>query len=85
MPLTRLLYAVATCMKNGWTMGNMFSGKVNLLNTFVGKDIPAGFISITLRLVFQSNTKSLQESEINGSMQNLFRLLEKKLNAKIRS
>ena len=25
--------------KNGWTMGNMFSGKVNLLNTFVGKEL----------------------------------------------
>ncbi len=57
----------------------------SLVNTFVGKDIPKNSISITLRLVFQSNTKSLLESEINGSMQNLFRLLEKKLNAKIRS
>ena len=67
------------------------SGKIkylasfSLINTFVGKDIPAGFISITFRLVFQSNTKSLLESEINLSMQNLFRQLEKKLNAKIRS
>ena len=57
----------------------------SLINTFAGKDIPKGFISITLRLVFQSNTKSLLESEINGSMQNLFKLLEKKMNAKIRS
>ena len=31
----------------------------SLINTFAGKDIPEGFISITLRLVFQSNTKSL--------------------------
>ncbi len=57
----------------------------SLINTFAGKDIPEGFISITLRLVFQSNTKSLLESEINGSMQNLFKLLEKNMNAKIRS
>ena len=57
----------------------------SLINTFEGKDIPKGFISMTLRFVFQSNKQSLHESDINGSMQNLFKLLEKKLNAKIRS
>ena len=57
----------------------------SLINTFEGKDIPKGFISMTLRFVFQSNKQSLHESDINGSMQNLIKLLEKKLNAKIRS
>ena len=57
----------------------------SLINTFEGKDIPKGFISMTLRFVFQSNKQSLLESDINGSMQNLFKLLVKKLNAKIRS
>ena len=57
----------------------------SLINTFEGKNISKGFISMTLRFVFQSNKKSLLESEVNGSMQNLFKLFEKKLNAKIRS
>ena len=57
----------------------------SLINTFEGKDIPKDFISMTLRFVFQSNKKSLSESDINGSMQNLFKLLQRKLNAKIRS
>ena len=57
----------------------------SLINTFEGKDIPKGFISMTLRFVFQSNKQSLLESDINGSMQNLFKLLQRKLNAKIRS
>ncbi len=67
------------------------SGAINylvsfsLINTFAGKDIPKGFISMTLRFVFQSNKQSLLESHINGSMQNILKLLEKKLNAKIRS
>ncbi len=55
-----------------------------LINTFDGKDIQKGFISMTLRLIFQSNKKSLLESDINASMQNLIGLLEKKLNVKIR-
>ena len=57
----------------------------NLINTFEGKDIPKGSVSMTLRFIFQSNDKSLQESEINGSMQMVLKLLEKRLNAKIRS
>ena len=57
----------------------------HLINTFEGKDIPKGFLSMTLRFTFQSSTKSLLESEINKSMQKLLKLLEKRLNAKIRS
>ena len=57
----------------------------SLINTFEGKDIPKGFISMTLRVVFQSNVKSLSESDINGSMQMTLKLLEKRLNGEIRS
>ena len=57
----------------------------NLVNTFEGNDIPKGFVSMTLRLTFQNNQKSLLESEINSSMQMILKLLEKRLNAKIRS
>ena len=57
----------------------------NLINTFEGKDIPKGSVSMTLRFTFQSNAKSLLESEVNGSMQMILKLLEKRLNAKIRS
>ena len=57
----------------------------NLINTFEGKGIPNGFLSMTLRFTFQSKTKSLLESEINSSMQMMLKLLEKRLNAKIRS
>ncbi|MDA8655710.1 phenylalanine--tRNA ligase subunit beta [Gammaproteobacteria bacterium] len=57
----------------------------NLMDIFEGKDIPKGFVSMTLRFTFQSKTKSLLESEINSSMQMMLKLLEKRLNAKIRS
>ena len=56
-----------------------------LINTFEGKDIPKDCVSMTLRFIFQSNTKSLLESEINDSIQMILRLLEKRLDAKIRS
>ena len=62
-----------------------FLTSFSLINTFEGKDIPKGFVSMTLRVVFQSNAKSLSESDINGSMQMTLKLLEKRLNAKIRS
>ena len=57
----------------------------NLITTCEGKDSPRGSVSMTLRFIFQSNAKSLQESEINESIQMILKLLEKRLNAKIRS
>ena len=57
----------------------------SLINTFEGKDIETGFISMTLRFVFQSNAKSLLESDVNESMKTAFQLMKKRLNAKIRS
>jgi len=57
----------------------------NLVNTYEGKDIEACSISMTLRFIFQSNTKSLTDSEINNSMKKAFQLLERGLKAKIRS
>jgi phenylalanyl-tRNA synthetase beta chain len=57
----------------------------NLIDIFEGKDIPKGSVSMTLRFTFQSKIKSLLESEINSSMQMMLKLLEKRLNAKIRS
>ena len=62
-----------------------FLASYSLINTFEGKDISEGSVSMTLRFVFQSNAKSLLESDINGSMQKILKLLEKGLNAKIRS
>ena len=56
-----------------------------LINTFEGKDISKDSVSMTLRFIFQSNTKSLLESEINGSIQMILKLFEERLNAKIRS
>ncbi len=40
---------------------------------------------MTLRFMFQSASKSLQEFEINESMDHAFSLLNKALKAKIRS
>ncbi|MDB9830026.1 phenylalanine--tRNA ligase subunit beta [Gammaproteobacteria bacterium] len=62
-----------------------FLHSLALANTFEGKGIPDGFISMTLRFMFQSPVKSLKESEINSSMDKAFHLLNKALKAKIRS
>jgi phenylalanyl-tRNA synthetase beta chain len=65
--------------------GIKFLTKYSLINTFEGKDIPKGSVSMTLRFVFQSNVKSLSETDINNSMQIILKLLHEGLNAKIRS
>ena len=62
-----------------------FLTSFSLINIFEGKDIPKGSVSMTLRVVFQSNVRSLSESDINSSTQMTLKLLEKRLNAKIRS
>jgi len=69
----------------------LLNGKIKFLHTlalaniFDGQGIPNGSISMTLRFIFQSPVKSLQESEINASMDHAFSLLSKALKAKIRS
>jgi phenylalanyl-tRNA synthetase beta chain len=62
-----------------------FLQSLALANTFKGKGIPDDSISMTLRFMFQSPSKSLQESEINESMDHAFKLLNKAFKAKIRS
>ena len=76
-------YAKVASVINKGTIKHLVS--FNLINIFEGKDIPKGFISMTLRFIFQSNNQSLLESDVNESMQKAFQLLEKRLNAKIRS
>jgi phenylalanyl-tRNA synthetase beta chain len=62
-----------------------FLHKLSLANTFEGKGIPDGSISMTLHFMFQSPVKSLKESEIHTSMDKAFHLLNKAFKAKIRS
>ena len=62
-----------------------FLHSLGLANTFEGKGIPDGSISMTLRFMFQSSVKSLKDSEINTSMDKAFHLLNKAFKAKIRS
>ena len=69
----------------------LLNGKIKFLhtlalaNTFEGPGISDGLISMTLRFMFQSPVKSLQESEINASMDYAFNLLHKALSVTIRS
>ena len=62
-----------------------FLNNFALVNTFEGKGIPDGLISMTLSFIFQSVDKSLKDSEINDSMNHILRLLKKSLQAEIRS
>jgi phenylalanyl-tRNA synthetase beta chain len=56
----------------------------NLINTFEGNDIPKGSLSMTLRFIFQSNEKSLLDSEISHGANKIIELLKKNLKVDIR-
>jgi len=62
-----------------------FLNNFALVNTFEGKGIPDGLISMTLSFIFQSADKSLKDSEINDSMNQVLRTLKKSFKVEIRS
>ena len=57
----------------------------SLINTFEGKDIPKGSISMTFRFIFQSNSMSLTESDISLSMKKITAILIKSFQVSVRS
>ena len=64
--------------------GTKFLSQINLLDEYKGKTIPKNHISLCLQLTFQSNEKTLQNKEIETTINNLQLLLTDQLNAKIR-
>ena len=55
-----------------------------LANTFKGKGIPDDSISMTMRFVFQSNNRSLVDSDISQSMKHIIKIMDRSFNAKVR-
>nr|AZJ16763.1 phenylalanine tRNA synthetase beta chain [Seminavis robusta] len=64
--------------------GTKFLSTINLLDEYKGESIPENHISLCLQLTFQSNEKTLQNKEIESTINNLQLLLTNKLDAKIR-
>lgn len=64
--------------------GTKFLSNITLLDEYKGESIPNNHISLCLQLTFQSNEKTLQNKEIEMTIQNLQSLLTDKLNATIR-
>jgi phenylalanyl-tRNA synthetase beta chain len=56
-----------------------------LVNIFEGKGIPAGYLSMTLRFTFQSNIKSLLDSEVSSGMEQISIILKDSFKAETRS
>jgi phenylalanyl-tRNA synthetase beta chain len=64
--------------------GTQFLSNISLVDEYKGKSIPENHISLCLQLTFQSNEKTLQNKEIEVTIQSLQSLLTDKLNATIR-
>ena len=54
-----------------------------LIDTFSGKGIPQDSISMTIRFVYQSNTRSLLDSDVSLSMEKIVKIMSKSFKAKI--
>ena len=65
--------------------GTKFLSTINLLDEYKGESIPENHVSLCLQLTFQSNEKTLQNKEIETTINNLQLLLTNKLDAKIRT
>ena len=65
--------------------GTKFLSNISLLDEYKGETIPENHISLCLQLTFQSNKKTLQNKEIEMTIQFLQSLLTDKLNATIRT
>ena len=65
--------------------GTKFLSNINLLDEYKGESIPENHVSLCLQLTFQSNEKTLQNKEIETTINNLQLLLTNKLDAKIRT
>ena len=58
---------------------------LNLFDLYKGEQVPEGHKSLTYNIVFQSDRKTLSETEINKAMDNIIRKLKSEINAELRS
>ena len=68
----------------------LLTNKINYLhtftlaNTFEGEGIPDDSISMTMRFIFQSNNRSLIDSEVSRSIKHIIKIMYKSFKAKVR-
>ena len=65
--------------------GTEFLSEINLLDEYKGQSIPDQHISLCLQVVFQSNTKTLENKEIETILTKLQLILTQEFNASIRN
>nr|YP_009029134.1 phenylalanine-tRNA ligase beta subunit [Cylindrotheca closterium]AGH28665.1 phenylalanine-tRNA ligase beta subunit [Cylindrotheca closterium] len=62
-----------------------FLKEINLIDKYLGKDIPINKTSLCLQFIFQSDRTTLQTKEIENILNNIKRILSTKFDAKIRT
>jgi phenylalanyl-tRNA synthetase beta chain len=65
--------------------GGKFLQKIFVFDTYTGKQIDPGKKSLAFRLIFQSNERTLTESEVNDSIENILQALKSNFDANLRS
>ncbi len=68
-----------------YSNGTKFLSEINLLDEYKGQSIPDRQKSLCIQLIFQSNTRTLENKEIEIIIQRLQSLLVKTFNASIRN
>lgn len=70
--------------KTLYSNGTKFLSEINLLDEYRGESIPLNHTSLCLQLVFQSNEKTLRKTDLENTIIDLQKLLQKKFGAIIR-
>ena len=68
-----------------YSNGTEFLAEINLLDEYQGQNIPHQHTSLCLQLIFQSNTRTLENKEIENIIQKFQSILINKFNANIRN
>ena len=65
--------------------GSQFLSQINLLDEYKGNSIPQNHTSLCLQLIFQSNEKTLQTTEIEEILEKIRFVLKHEFDAVIRN
>lgn len=75
---------IRSIKKNGKLDKENVIQQVEVFDVYVGEHVAQGFKSIALSIIFQSYTRTLKDSEINGIHDNILETLKQELQAELR-
>ena len=66
------------------TVGKGLLSNADIFDSYEGDNLPAGKKSVAVRLIFTSNEKTLLDSDVSGTKEQITQMLSEKLGAQLR-